>query len=44
MLLRKKENKSKSKKSQFLLIGSLLLIIFGTGIIGFKYYEGYHNN
>lgn len=42
MQLRKKENKSKNVKSRFLIIGSLLFIVIGISIVGFKYYESYN--
>ena len=46
MQLRKKESKNinKSRKSQLLVIGSLLLIIGGAGILGFRYYQSYRDN
>ncbi len=46
MLLRKKENKhnNKNRKSQLVLIGSLLLIIVGTGTLTYRFYENYKTN
>lgn len=46
MQLRKKENKNSntSRKSQLLVIGSLLLILCGASVLGFRYYQSYQNS
>lgn len=41
-MLRKKENKTKSSKSQLIKIGSFFLIVIGISIIGIKSYQIFH--
>ncbi len=43
MITRRESNK-KVKKSQFIKVGSLVLIILGVSIFGFRFYQSYNKN